>query len=389
MGAAPPAATLTKDPDAMKLFIGQIPRNYSEEDLTHIFSEFGHIYEVMILRDRQTHNSKGCAFLTFTTRQAAVDAIERHHEKTTLPNMSHPMQVKIADTDQRNAERKLFVGMLARTMNEDDLRAKFGAFGHVEDLTILRHADGSSKGCAFVKFSNADEAQSAIANLHHSETMDGCRSPIVVKVADNEKQKQHRKLQRQLNNMNVMMPYNMIPNPRSMSYNMYNQAANFGQFGNGMPAPDHGAMGEVDGGASPVGGFNMPYPSNPYGMASAPFGQQPYMGQPMAPRQSSQQPEGPDGSNLFIYHLPQEFNDQALAATFLPFGNVISAKVFVDKMTGQSKCFGFVSYDNPASAEAAITAMNGFQIGMKRLKVQLKRPKSANAGMPMHQGPLF
>ncbi|KAA0191801.1 CUG-BP-and ETR3 factor, partial [Fasciolopsis buskii] len=36
----------------------------------------------------------------------------------------------------------------------------------------------------------------------------------------------------------------------------------------------------------------------------------------------------------------------------------------------------FVSFDNPASAHAAIQAMNGFQIGMKRLKVQLKRPKS-------------
>jgi len=39
---------------------------------------------------------------------------------------------------------------------------------------------------------------------------------------------------------------------------------------------------------------------------------------------------------------------------------------------------GFVSYDNPNSAQAAIQAMNGFQIGMKRLKVQLKRPKDAN-----------
>ena len=39
---------------------------------------------------------------------------------------------------------------------------------------------------------------------------------------------------------------------------------------------------------------------------------------------------------------------------------------------------GFVSFDNPASAQAAIQAMNGFQIGMKRLKVQLKRPKDAS-----------
>lgn len=43
---------------------------------------------------------------------------------------------------------------------------------------------------------------------------------------------------------------------------------------------------------------------------------------------------------------------------------------------------GFVSYDNPTSAQSAINQMNGYQIGMKRLKVQLKKLRTDSQTQP-------
>ncbi|XP_068520933.1 CUGBP Elav-like family member 4 [Anas acuta] len=346
--------------------------------------------------------------------------------------MNRPIQVKPADSESRGgsscvrhppAYRKLFVGMINKQQSEDDVRRLFEAFGNIEECTILRGPDGNSKGCAFVKYSSHAEAQAAINTLHGSQTMPGASSSLVVKFADTDKERTMRHMQQMAGQMGMFNPMAI----QFGAYGAYAQAlmqqqaaimASVAQGGYLNPmaafaaaqmqqmaavnmkglaaAPITPTSAQSPTAADPlqqayagVQQYAAAYPAA-YGQISQAFPQLP----PMIPQQPPPPPErqkkqsqpseiiqdrdGPEGCNLFIYHLPQEFGDAELMQMFLPFGNVISSKVFVDRATNQSKCFGFVSFDNPDSAQAAIQAMNGFQIGMKRLKVQLKRPKDAN-----------
>ncbi|MED6276822.1 CUGBP Elav-like member 2, partial [Characodon lateralis] len=88
--------------------------------------------------------------------------------------------------------------MVSKKCNENDIRVMFSAFGQIEECRILRGPDGLSRGCAFVTFSTRAMAQNAIKAMHQSQTMEGCSSPIVVKFADTQKDKEQRRLQQQL-----------------------------------------------------------------------------------------------------------------------------------------------------------------------------------------------
>ncbi|XP_044518663.1 CUGBP Elav-like family member 6 isoform X11 [Gracilinanus agilis] len=391
-----------KDHDAIKLFVGQIPRNLDEKDLKPLFEEFGKIYELTVLKDRFTGVHKGCAFLTYCARDSALKAQSALHEQKTLPGMNRPIQVKPADSEGRGEDRKLFVGMLGKQQSEEDVRRLFEPFGQIEECTILRGPDGTSKGCAFVKFGSQAEAQAAINSLHGSQNMPGASSSLVVKFADTDKERTLRRMHQMAGQLGIFHPMTVQFGACGVYTQaiMQQQAALMAAQGtclNPMAAIAAAQMQQMAAFnvsglvATPVTPSSAQSPSVADPLQQAYAGMQHYAAAypaayapvntafpPQPPVLPQQQREGPEGCNLFIYHLPQEFGDAELMQMFLPFGTVISAKVFVDRATNQSKCFGFVSFDNPASAQTAIQAMNGFQIGMKRLKVQLKRPKDAN-----------
>jgi polyadenylate-binding protein len=81
-----------------------------------------------------------------------------------------------------------------------------------------------------------------------------------------------------------------------------------------------------------------------------------------------------DPCNLFCKNLDPEIDSNGLFTHFREFGQIVSARVMRNE-NGDSRGFGFVSYQMPDQASAAMHAMNGMQLGSKQVVVRLHEPK--------------
>ncbi|KAL5202408.1 hypothetical protein ABZP36_013360 [Zizania latifolia] len=420
--------------ESVKLFVGQVPKQMTEDELTAMFSDVAIVDEVTLIRDKATKASRGCCFLICPSREEADKAVNAYHNKRTLPGASSPLQVKYADGELERLEHKLFIGMLPKNVTDANMTDLFSQYGNIKDLQILRGSQQTSKaGCAFLKYETKEQAVAAIEALNGKHKIEGSSVPLVVKWADTEKERQARKAQKtqfhpsNMSNVNAMqqsslfgalqmgyvpqyngygyqpqgtyglMQYPLSPIQNQAAFQNMVQPVNQGSSIHGVnselspnSAPRSFNSMQLGSPYSPVPGMQYPgsYPGgaingrpfvNSHNSIKVPNANASSPTLSSSSNNPGPQLEGPPGANLFIYHIPQEFGDQDLAGAFQSFGRVLSAKVFVDKATGVSKCFGFVSYDSPASAQAAISMMNGFQLGGKKLKVQLKRDNSKHS----------
>lgn len=86
------------------------------------------------------------------------------------------------------------------------------------------------------------------------------------------------------------------------------------------------------------------------------------------------------GKRLYVGGLPYSVTEDQLHAMFTPFGQVASANVITDKLTGQSKGFGFVEMSTDEEAQAAIQNLNGTQVGGRKVSVSEARPREERGG---------
>ena len=80
--------------------------------------------------------------------------------------------------------------------------------------------------------------------------------------------------------------------------------------------------------------------------------------------------------NIYVGNLPWSFKDEDLGQMFGEHGEVQSAKVIMDRMSGRSRGFGFVEMSTPEEASAAIEAINGTEADGRTLKVDAAQERA-------------
>ena len=83
---------------------------------------------------------------------------------------------------------------------------------------------------------------------------------------------------------------------------------------------------------------------------------------------------------LFVGSLPYDVTEDQLHDMFAPCGQVTSARLITDKLTGQSRGFGFVEMSSEDEAQAAIQKMNGSPVGSRQLVVNEAKPMENRTG---------
>ncbi|KAK4253665.1 hypothetical protein QN277_010311 [Acacia crassicarpa] len=178
--------TLVTSPDpksdaARKLYIGNIPRNVDNNELTRIVEEHGAVERAEVMYDKYSGRSRRFAFVTMKTVEDANAVIEKLNGTeiggreikvniTEKPLATVDLSILQAeDSEFVDSPHKVYVGNLAKEVTTDVLKDLFSSKGNVLSAKVSR-VPGTSKssGFGFVSFSSAEDVETAISSFNNS-----------------------------------------------------------------------------------------------------------------------------------------------------------------------------------------------------------------------------
>ncbi|KAD7116945.1 hypothetical protein E3N88_04213 [Mikania micrantha] len=140
---------LALPPHGSEIFIGGLVRDVVEEDLSELCEPFGDVVEVRLVRNRDTNESKGFAFVAFRTKVVAQKAIEVLHNKEFK---GRTLRCSLSESKYR-----LFIGNVPKNWTDDDFKKVIEATGPgSEVIELIKDPQNPTRnrGFAFVEYYN-------------------------------------------------------------------------------------------------------------------------------------------------------------------------------------------------------------------------------------------
>ncbi|GAX72674.1 hypothetical protein CEUSTIGMA_g130.t1 [Chlamydomonas eustigma] len=183
-----------------RLFVGWVPKEFSESDLRPYFELVGDVQDLIILREKHTEEPRGCAFVSFATKEQAEKAIEKLDKKIQLPGALSAIEVRFARSHNYvqassgpSDNRQLFFCRASAATSEEELRHLFDRVGKVEEIFLFfDRVTGVSKGAGLVTMETREQALNAIEVLD-GQHMGDSSGPLSISWADPELQTRKKK----------------------------------------------------------------------------------------------------------------------------------------------------------------------------------------------------
>ncbi|CAK7330737.1 unnamed protein product [Dovyalis caffra] len=178
---APAAAADPSSEAARRLYVGNIPRTLTNEELTKIVEEHGAVEKAEVMYDKYSGRSRRFAFVTMKTVEDANAAVEKLNgteiggREIKVNITEKPLQTLNLSSLQSDESQfvdspyKVYVGNLAKTVTTDTLKKYFSEKAKVLSAKVSR-VPGTSKssGFGFVTFSSEEDVEVAISSLNNS-----------------------------------------------------------------------------------------------------------------------------------------------------------------------------------------------------------------------------
>ncbi|KQS38676.1 heterogeneous nuclear ribonucleoprotein R isoform X10 [Drosophila erecta] len=160
-GGPPPHWEGNVPGNGCEVFCGKIPKDMYEDELIPLFENCGIIWDLRLMMDPMTGTNRGYAFVTFTNREAAVNAVRQLDNHEIKPGKCLKINISVPNL-------RLFVGNIPKSKGKDEILEEFGKLtAGLYEVIIYSSPDDKKKnrGFCFLEYESHKAASLAKRRL--------------------------------------------------------------------------------------------------------------------------------------------------------------------------------------------------------------------------------